>query len=186
MIPAKLQSGENFKSAVVRAVNAIIDHLAASRLVGDGRTVRVSQTCGGTQISVIAQPVAQGGGGGASPSPSAPTGMFDILCFMDGAAQKARILDSGDPSSQYAGYVVVGNRRVAVTQTDLTISGSGYIYVDLTVGATGLEAECAFASSLPTVQPYDQRAVFPLAHGSYGSFVRWHLLGPLAVSGRWT
>lgn len=55
MIPQKLKSGQNFKEATVRAINGIIDHLNSTRLVGDGRTIRVNQTGGGTEVSCLPQ-----------------------------------------------------------------------------------------------------------------------------------
>ena len=55
MIPQKLQRGQNFKETAVRAINGIIDHLNSTRLVGDGRTIRITQTGGGTEVSCLPQ-----------------------------------------------------------------------------------------------------------------------------------
>ena len=55
MIPQKLQRGQNFKETTVRAINGIIDHLNSTRLVGDGRTIRINQTGGGTEVSCLLQ-----------------------------------------------------------------------------------------------------------------------------------
>jgi hypothetical protein len=54
-LPQKLQSGQEFMPATVRAVNGIIDYLHSTRLVGDGRTIKVDQTHGGTLISALPQ-----------------------------------------------------------------------------------------------------------------------------------
>lgn len=73
MIPQKLRSGQNFKDATVRAVNGIIDHLNSTRLVGDGRTIRVSQTGGGTEVSCLPQ-----NGRGATTGGSTVDYAFDV------------------------------------------------------------------------------------------------------------
>ena len=62
-IPEKLQSGQIFKPAAVRAINGIIDYLRSTKIVGDGKTIRVNQTGGGTEIAYIPQYSATRGGG---------------------------------------------------------------------------------------------------------------------------
>lgn len=62
-IPEKLQSGQIFKQAAVRAINGIIDYLRSTKIVGDGKTIRVNQTGGGTEIAYIPQYSATRGGG---------------------------------------------------------------------------------------------------------------------------
>ena len=61
-IPEKLQSGQIFKPAAVRAINGIIDYLRSTKIVGDGKTIRVNQTGGGTEIAYIPQYSATRGG----------------------------------------------------------------------------------------------------------------------------
>ena len=61
-IPEKLQSGQIFKPAAVRAINGIIDYLRSTKIVGDGKTIRVNQTGGGTEITYIPQYSATRGG----------------------------------------------------------------------------------------------------------------------------
>lgn len=62
-IPEKLQSGQIFKPSAVRAINGIIDYLRSTKIVGDGKTIRVNQTGGGTEIAYIPQNSATRGGG---------------------------------------------------------------------------------------------------------------------------
>lgn len=73
MIPQKLQRGQNFKAAAVRAINGIIDHLNSTRLVGDGRTIRINQTGGGTEVSCLLQ-----SGRGATMGGSTVDYAFDV------------------------------------------------------------------------------------------------------------
>ena len=61
-IPEKLQSGQIFKPAAVRAINGIIDYLRSTKIVGDGKTIRVNQTGGGTEIAYIPHYSATRGG----------------------------------------------------------------------------------------------------------------------------
>ena len=61
-IPEKLQSGQIFKPSAVRAINGIIDYLRSTKIVGDGKTIRVNQTGGGTEIAYIPQYSATRGG----------------------------------------------------------------------------------------------------------------------------
>jgi hypothetical protein len=53
ILPNKLLSGQEFKSSAVRAINGIIDYLKGQKIVGDGRTIKVNQTLGGVQLSMI-------------------------------------------------------------------------------------------------------------------------------------
>lgn len=67
-IPQKLKSGDEVKTSTFRAINGIIDYLNSLRIIGDGRTIIVSQTPSGTTISAIQKPAGRpqtGGGGGA-------------------------------------------------------------------------------------------------------------------------
>lgn len=68
-IPPKLMSGQNFRSATVRTINAIIDYLHASRIVADNRTIRTDRTPVGQVIRAIpppAMPKNKTNGGGSA------------------------------------------------------------------------------------------------------------------------
>ena len=64
MLPSKLQSGQNFKVESVKKINQIIDYLKSQRIIGDNKTIRVSQLTSAVSISSINNPVAKGSGGG--------------------------------------------------------------------------------------------------------------------------
>ena len=68
-LPSKLQSGMNFKTSTVQAVNQIIDYLKTQRLVSDNKTIRLNQLTSGIAISTIQNPTAKGSGGEAFDHP---------------------------------------------------------------------------------------------------------------------
>ena len=57
MIPSKLQSGLNFKTATVNKVNEIIEYLKTQRIVGDNRTIKIDHFTSGIGLSVVADNV---------------------------------------------------------------------------------------------------------------------------------
>lgn len=63
MLPSKLQSGQNFKTQSVKKINQIIDYLKSQRIVGDNKTIKVSQLTSAVSISSINNPVSKGSGG---------------------------------------------------------------------------------------------------------------------------
>ena len=70
MLPSKLQSGQNFKTQSVKKINQIIDYLKSQRIVGDNKTIKVSQLTSAVSISSINNPVSKGSGkGGGSVRP---------------------------------------------------------------------------------------------------------------------
>lgn len=64
MIPAKLQIGSLFKPSVISKINEIIDYLKTQRIIGDNKTIRVSQYASGVGITSITNPVKSGNDGG--------------------------------------------------------------------------------------------------------------------------
>lgn len=62
MLPTKLQSGQNFKTATVNKVNEIIDYLKTQRITGDNKTLKVNQLTSGIGLTVIAEGMKKGGG----------------------------------------------------------------------------------------------------------------------------
>lgn len=63
--PNKLNSGDEFRGGVVRAVNAIIDYLKATRIVVDNSTIFANQTPSGMVLS--GKKAVPGKGGGKAP-----------------------------------------------------------------------------------------------------------------------
>jgi hypothetical protein len=55
LLPSKLQSGQNFKTATVNTVNQIIEYLKSQRLVADNKTIRLNQLTSGIAISALPQ-----------------------------------------------------------------------------------------------------------------------------------
>ena len=53
MLPQKLQTGQQFKPAVVYTINQIIDYLKTQRLISDNKTIRINQLTAGIAISAI-------------------------------------------------------------------------------------------------------------------------------------
>lgn len=62
LLPSKLQSGQNFKTATVKAVNNIIDYLKTQRLSGDGKTIKVNQCSAGITLSAVGAATGRAGG----------------------------------------------------------------------------------------------------------------------------
>jgi hypothetical protein len=69
MIPRKLQKGQQCKAATVDKINEIIDYLQTQKIVGDGKTIKVSQLTSGVGLTVLNQ-------SGSKQSSAAP---FDYL-----------------------------------------------------------------------------------------------------------
>lgn len=55
MIPRKLQKGQQFKAATVDKINEIIDYLQTQKIVGDNKTIKVSQLTSGVGLTVLNQ-----------------------------------------------------------------------------------------------------------------------------------
>lgn len=56
-IPNKLMFGDNWKQGSIKTINAIIDYLKTQRLVGDNKTISITQGVNGLSISALPQTV---------------------------------------------------------------------------------------------------------------------------------
>ena len=81
-IPEKLQSGQIFKPAAVRAINGIIDYLRSTKIVGDGRTIRINQTGGGTEVSCLLQNGRGAATGGSTVDYAFEVSIEDGVCIV--------------------------------------------------------------------------------------------------------
>ena len=128
-LPSKLQSGMNFKTSTVNAVNQIIDYLKTQRLVSDNKTIRLNQLTSGIAISTIQNPTAKGSGGEAFDHP------FKLKIVTDeNGKQKLNILQgrisiSGDQGTRfYFGYEK-GNTQALPQYLDLPTEQGRYAVV---------------------------------------------------------
>lgn len=109
LLPSKLQSGQNFKTATVRTVNQIIDYLKTQRIVSDNNTIKVNQLSSGVSLSVPLPPTVSksnksGGGIGLCKIVSVPSSGFGF-----GACKKV------------IGYTQTGEEILAEEETPIYI-----------------------------------------------------------------
>lgn len=83
LLPSKLQSGQNFKTATVKTVNSIIDYLKTQRISGDNKTIRVNHNSAGISLSAIEN----GGGRGGSGEPFSHPFKLSVVTDENGIQQ---------------------------------------------------------------------------------------------------
>lgn len=105
LLPSKLQSGQNFKTATVNTVNQIIEYLKTQRLVSDNKTIKLNQLTSGIAISAVQ---------GSSPLSAGKSSIdhpFKLKIVTDEQGKQtlnitqARIIINGDQGTRvYFGY----------------------------------------------------------------------------------
>lgn len=142
-LPNKLQSGQQFKPAVVRTVNNIIDYLKTQRLVSDNKTIRLNQLTSGVAISALPQNAvgqSSGKGGGLNNYP------FKISLITD-----AKEGQETEVNPQY--FLSVQTGRVQIN--DYTNNRSYFIYNgDKKISLSSLADGQYYVMALIQFQPF--------------------------------
>jgi hypothetical protein len=144
-LPNHIISGMDFKSGVVKTVNALIDYCKSHELRGDNRTIRIDQTASGTMLSALPQtsaPASSGGSGYKGPFRVVKTGENTVTVKgFDDDFTATRMNPVGTSASvgTIAGWFLYkhgysGNYAVPIAQptADITIYQTGLVCVSLT------------------------------------------------------
>lgn len=172
-LPSKMQSGQNFKDTTVKTVNNLIEYLKTQRIVGDNKTVKITQASSGLLVSATL-PNAQKGGGGKSSAIDHPF-KLSILTNEDGSAllniSQARIIINGDQGRRvYFGYyqndIGLPSPLENLPTTDGMYNVVGYlVYDDSTesgsLNSQGWKMGCVFSDYNSTT------SMFTLSSGFY-------------------
>lgn len=123
-LPFKITHGAVFRTAVVDAINGIIDYLHASRVKGDNRTIKVQETAGGVIISAIPQSIPKASS--TRPATADYNGYFKVVDVptSDGSpATQIKIIDGANPEASVCGMsdVLASVQVATITKTSGTI-----------------------------------------------------------------
>ncbi len=142
-IPGKLNSGDEFRGGVVRAVNAIIDYLKATRIVVDNSTIFANQTPSGIVLSgkkaepgktviktaAAAAPtlpfaVTAGVSGGVNGLNVSTGTIYNAYTIVNAQAQPAKPYSS----NPYSNTTFVSTAALSVGPHQLILTPSGFIF----------------------------------------------------------
>ena len=148
-IPSKLQSGQPFKTSIVRKINQVIDYLKTQKIVGDRNTITVNQGVNGVMLSAKQSPINKAGKPGegntyyvtgdgylnyfkclpiyeeissssSSESSSSSSQELPKIIAID-------VIDGGKPEGSFCGITDIGN----VNKTRINISSNDGNYIVL-------------------------------------------------------
>ena len=124
-IPQRFKSGETLKTDIGPKLNQMVDFMKSLVVSGDKSTIAVKHLPGGSFISCLINP---GGGGGSSTY----TGPFAVTKNTD---TSVRVLGYDASDQRYIkNKVYIGTNEVIVTEQNVTVKASGFVYLDVTPG----------------------------------------------------
>lgn len=138
--PPRIGKGEKFPSGWF---GDLWNWIRSCRPIPDNVTIFGTPTVNGIVLSAK-----QGGGGIGGGAGSEYNGYFTVISSGTG---KVKVVNGADATSATCGSFTAGSSNVSCTATELSVSGSGVVYLRIYY-TTSYQYEFAFAATLPSVQ----------------------------------
>ena len=183
MITPRLEAGENLFETIRDKFNALADAVdQLSKLESATPLLDVVDTGAGRLI--------RWNGSEAEPaqvqSETVATGYAGPFCVELTGSTTARVFDSSNPQSNYAGTITVGTVRHDMPAGTLTVSAGFVVYLTVYYDATEGALAYSYATSLSSAAQGAQGWYKALAEiGQNGAVRQLHFGGDVEIAGRW-
>lgn len=164
----KFQSGETLARDIGPKLNLMVDRVNR-KIRGDGRTVAVNQVGNDLVVSALRQ-----GGGGPGGSGWTYAGYYAGSDTSEGETLKVTVA---------AGKLVIGGTVNDVTETELTVTATAYLYLEVTYDG-GYVAEIKQDAAYPVPESGTWKRLLVTATVNAGSMtLEQHQFGPIHYEG---
>jgi len=152
--PERFKIGETLQKDIGPKLNILVEFVKSLVPHGDQSTIKVNHTDNGCFFSSLTR-----GGGGSRGSDSSYVGPFAVVAS-DNTTVKIYSYN-GDEDRSFTALIIAGLQMIEFEESEITVSGAGYVWIEITQSENVYSYECKFGSRLPAQT--DSLLVIPLA-----------------------